>query len=306
MRLRGGARLVAALLPLGTVPLLVTGLSARQGTQSETTKPLESKPTAQAAAPAQPVPFSHKTHAAFQLPCQFCHPNPDPGNQMTIPGTAKCMGCHAEIAKDKPVIKKLTEFATKAEAIPWVRLYTVPAFVYWSHRTHLEAKMTCEMCHGRVAQMDVLTKATSVTTMGGCVDCHKHNSAGTGCVICHEGLTSYAPLPGVSFQCGIDRCQVTSSVVATQSWNIPSTYLRRGHSDADLAIISIDGEKTKRFTALATRCDSRVHDRAADLPAPCIPTVPIPTRHVIKENGAHELEICARRIFGRRGKTYRS
>jgi hypothetical protein len=190
---RRGARLIAALLPSGALLFLVAGLSAQQGAKSETTKPDGAKLATQAPAPAQPVPFSHKTHTSLQLPCQFCHPNPDPGNQMMLPAAAKCMTCHAGIAKDKPAIKKLTEFATRQETIPWVRFYSVPAFVYWSHRTHLEAKMTCEMCHGRVAQMDVLIKVTNVTTMGGCVDCHKHNGAGSGCVICHEGLISQYP-----------------------------------------------------------------------------------------------------------------
>jgi hypothetical protein len=190
MKPRRSACLVVALLASGMLLLLDAGLSAQQGTKPGTAKPAESKPATQPAAPAQPVPFSHKTHAAFQLQCQFCHPNPDPGNQMTIPPTAKCMGCHAEVAKDKPAIKKLTQFSKDHEAVPWVRLYAVPAFVYWSHRTHLEAKMKCEMCHGEVAQMDVTTRVTRVTTMDGCVECHKQNNASTGCASCHEVLTS--------------------------------------------------------------------------------------------------------------------
>ena len=177
---------VLALFASETLLLFVTGLPAQQGTKSETTKRSESKPVA----PEQPVPFSHKTHAAFQLQCKFCHPNPDPGNEMTIPVAAKCMGCHVNVAKDKPLIKVLTEFTKDHETIPWVRLYAVPAFVYWSHRTHLEAKMKCETCHGDVAQMDITTKVTNMTTMSGCVECHKQNNGSRGCAICHEALSS--------------------------------------------------------------------------------------------------------------------
>jgi hypothetical protein len=46
--------------------------------------------------------------------------------------------------------------------------------------------MKCEACHGQVAQMDAIAKVTSVTTMGGCVECHRNNNAGTGCGFCHE------------------------------------------------------------------------------------------------------------------------
>src|SRR5208282_3364782 len=35
------------------------------------------------AAPAQPLPFSHKTHVTRGLQCRQCHTNPEPGNQMT-------------------------------------------------------------------------------------------------------------------------------------------------------------------------------------------------------------------------------
>lgn len=143
---------------------------------------------AQQAAPpkVQPLPFSHKTHTAAGLKCLDCHPNPDPGDHMTFPATARCMACHVNIAKDKPAIQKLAEFAKSKEPIPWVRVYSVPAEVYWDHRAHLKASQQCGDCHGPVAQMDVLVKATNVTTMAGCLECHRSKNAGTGCGFCHE------------------------------------------------------------------------------------------------------------------------
>jgi hypothetical protein len=181
---------MAALVSIVFLLLIVGELFARQGTHSGSLKPDESKPSTQTAAPTQPIPFSHKTHAAFQIPCQFCHPNPDPGNQMTIPIATKCMECHAQVAKDKQAIQTLAEFAKTNQPIPWVRLYAVPSFVYWSHRTHSEANIKCEMCHGQVAEMTITKRVTNVSTMGGCVECHKNKGASTGCVTCHEGLTS--------------------------------------------------------------------------------------------------------------------
>jgi hypothetical protein len=134
----------------------------------------------------QPIPFSHKQHVGLELPCNFCHENKDPDADMTLPSVARCMGCHAKVATEKPAIKKVAGYAQRNEAIPWVRVYSVPGFVYWSHRTHLDAKMKCEMCHGDVSEMEVVRKVTGVTTMGGCVQCHRQHEANTGCQTCHE------------------------------------------------------------------------------------------------------------------------
>jgi hypothetical protein len=105
---------------------------------------------------------------------------------MTLPATSTCMACHVIVAKDKPAIQKLAEFAKSKQAIPWVRVYVVSGWVYWNHRSHLEAGMKCEMCHGQVSQMDVMGRASNVTTMEGCVDCHRKNDASTGCQYCHS------------------------------------------------------------------------------------------------------------------------
>lgn len=138
-------------------------------------------------APTQPLPYSHKTHLALGLKCADCHTNPEPGDRMEFPATSKCMACHTTIAKDKPAIQKLAEFAKSKQPIPWARVYTVSAAVYWNHRSHLEANVKCETCHGPVAQMDVMANVTNVTTMAGCVECHQQMKAGTGCAFCHEG-----------------------------------------------------------------------------------------------------------------------
>ena len=137
--------------------------------------------------PQQPIAYSHKTHVSIGLKCQDCHPNPDPGEHMTLPATAKCMVCHVSIAKDKPAIRKLAGYSGSKEPIPWARIYTVPAEVYWNHRSHLEAGMTCMMCHGDVAKMEITSRATEVAYMVGCVECHRQHNANTGCEFCHEG-----------------------------------------------------------------------------------------------------------------------
>jgi hypothetical protein len=137
------------------------------------------------APPEQPIPYSHKTHLALGLPCSTCHTNPAPGNLMTFPATSTCMSCHAAVAKNKPAIQKLAAFAKSQQDVPWVRVYAVLPGVNWTHRKHLNAGMKCETCHGDVAQMDAMSEATSVTTMGVCISCHKANNAPTVCQTCH-------------------------------------------------------------------------------------------------------------------------
>ena len=70
---------------------------------------------------------------ALGLQCRNCHVNPDAGKLMTFPPSAFCMGCHQTIAKDRPAIQKLTELAAASEPIPWVRVYKVPDYVWYSH-----------------------------------------------------------------------------------------------------------------------------------------------------------------------------
>ena len=140
---------------------------------------------APAAAPVQPLPYSHKTHVKLGLQCRSCHTNPEGGKLMTYPPTVVCMGCHQAIATDRPAIQKLAEFAKTGEPIPWVRVYRVPDYVYWRHGTHLEAEVTCAECHGPVADRDVIAVETNVTRMLGCVTCHDKRQVYTDCSACH-------------------------------------------------------------------------------------------------------------------------
>jgi hypothetical protein len=119
----------------------------------------------------QPVPFSHKLHAgALKLECASCHPNPDPGETMTLPEPSVCGRCHK---------------GQYDHTITWMRVYQVPGFVDFSHREHLKAGNTCEECHGPVAQRDQLTRETDLS-MGGCMECHRVKKASIGCNYCHE------------------------------------------------------------------------------------------------------------------------
>ena len=137
------------------------------------------------APPEQPLPFSHKLHVAQGLKCQGCHVNPEPGEQMTFPTTTKCMSCHTDVAAEKPAIKKLAEYHQKKEAIPWVRIYKNPDWVWFGHRVHLAKEAKCEQCHGAVAEREVMFKERP-TTMESCMNCHRETNASNACNLCHE------------------------------------------------------------------------------------------------------------------------
>jgi len=141
------------------------------------------------AAPAQPLPFSHKKHADSGLVCQMCHTNPEPGSQMTFPATQTCMSCHIAIASDTPAIESLHTFSASGNEIPWVRVYAVTPGVTWSHKAHLDAGAQCETCHGDISQAEVVSETTSILAMATCISCHQAREAATECVSCHAWPT---------------------------------------------------------------------------------------------------------------------
>jgi hypothetical protein len=139
----------------------------------------------QAKPPVQPVPYSHKVHLKLGLQCKDCHKNADPGEVMGLPATSTCMNCHKSIKADSPHVQKIAESDKAGKPLPWVRVYKIPSYVFFSHRAHLETGAACQTCHGPVAERDVLAKEVDIS-MGGCMDCHRRNKASTDCLYCHE------------------------------------------------------------------------------------------------------------------------
>ncbi len=133
----------------------------------------------------QPVPYSHKTHLAMGLKCASCHKNVDPGEAMGLPAESFCMSCHQAVKTDSPHIQKLAAAALDKTSIPWVRVYRIPAFVYFSHRLHTQAGTTCETCHGPVRERDLIAKEVSHNMLS-CMACHAAKKARNDCSACHE------------------------------------------------------------------------------------------------------------------------
>jgi mono/diheme cytochrome c family protein len=165
-----------------------------------------------AGAPAQPIFFSHLIHAgSYRIDCQYCHAGARRSPAAGLPSVEKCMGCHKIIgAQDNPEIRKIHGYWDRREPIPWVRIFKVPEFTFFSHKPHVRAGVACQHCHGPIQQMRVVGAATGPSlvndlqnlvglrpaprplTMGWCVDCHRQSNAVAGtrapldCVACHH------------------------------------------------------------------------------------------------------------------------
>ena len=167
----GGLVILVFLIALGAFMFL----RASQAQAAQTTPP--------------PVAFSHKTMVGAGINCVFCHSGAMKSPVAGVPSVQKCMGCHAVIKADSPEIQKVAAYWQRGEPIPWVRVNTLPRFVYFSHQVHVTAGgINCERCHGDVGQM-ALAQPVVQMTMGWCLDCHnqQHNADQLkDCNVCHK------------------------------------------------------------------------------------------------------------------------
>lgn len=105
---------------------------------------------------------------------------------MSLPGTDVCMSCHSTQPASTPALEALSAFASSGAPIPWKRVYQLPAYVYWSHASHLDAGVRCSDCHGAVEEVDVMRQLTNVASKNGCVTCHEARQSFVDCGDCHE------------------------------------------------------------------------------------------------------------------------
>ena len=134
----------------------------------------------------QPIPFSHKTHSKYMRQCVFCHQVQASDGSMSLPPETKCMQCHSAIAAKSPAIQTLAQYLQDKKSIPWVPIYELPDYVYFSHQKHAaKSKMGCESCHGPVAERDVITIERPIS-MVACVECHRSSGAPLKCNTCHS------------------------------------------------------------------------------------------------------------------------
>ena len=132
------------------------------------------------------VPFDHTIHAGkYGIPCLDCHAFADKSPVAGLPSGRKCMGCHKFVDKENPSVQRLAAHVEAGEPLRWQRVFSIPDFVYFSHRMHVRANVACAECHGDMAAMKTVVQARSFT-MGRCMQCHKERNATHDCLGCHK------------------------------------------------------------------------------------------------------------------------
>ena len=86
-----------------------------------------------------------------------------------------------------PHIAKIREAYANGTPIQWTKVHVLPDFVYFNHSRHVQRGVSCETCHGNVANMERVEQV-SPFTMGWCVNCHRlpENNAPLNCNTCHR------------------------------------------------------------------------------------------------------------------------
>jgi len=125
----------------------------------------------------QPVEFDHRHHVVDdEIDCLYCHSGAATTPRAGIPATEKCMGCHAQIWNDSPLLEPVRQSYFTGEPIPWRRVHDLADFVFFDHSVHVQHGIGCVRCHGRVDKMARVHQVAPLT-MGWCLDCHRNPPA---------------------------------------------------------------------------------------------------------------------------------
>jgi hypothetical protein len=137
-------------------------------------------------APEQPINFSHVVHVQKnKMDCQYCHWSVSKAAYAAIPEVETCMGCHKIVKTDSPEIKKLKEYYDAGKPVPWVKVHVMPDHVYFNHKRHVKAGVSCHECHGQIPRMPVVERVSTMK-MGWCIDCHRQKGTSIDCYTCHK------------------------------------------------------------------------------------------------------------------------
>ena len=124
--------------------------------------------------PLQPVPFSHKHHAAdLGIDCRYCHSTVETSADAGFPATHVCMTCHSQIWTNAAILAPVRESLAENRSLDWQRVARVPDYVYFRHDIHIAKGIACVECHGRIDQMP-LTYRAKAFEMKFCLDCHRN------------------------------------------------------------------------------------------------------------------------------------
>ena len=156
----------AVLLPIYVVLLLYYGANARTLNVGYE--------------PVQPVPYSHALHAGtLGINCEYCHTDVARAAFAALPPTQTCMNCHTAIAPKSRKLQLVRDsYGTgnpklAGMPIPWKKVNALPDYVYFNHAAHVNAGISCLVCHGHVNEMTRVYQARPLN-MAWCLACHRN------------------------------------------------------------------------------------------------------------------------------------
>ena len=121
----------------------------------------------------QPVPFSHVHHVqGLGLDCRYCHQTVETEAFAGLPSTNLCMNCHSQLWTQAKLLQPVRESWRTGRRLQWNRVNKVGDFVYFNHSIHVTKGIGCATCHGRVDEMPLTAKGTSLF-MKDCIACHR-------------------------------------------------------------------------------------------------------------------------------------
>ena len=125
-------------------------------------------------APVQPVPFEHSLHAGqLGIDCRYCHAGVEKSGTSSLPAAQTCMNCHLTVKKDSEVLAPIRDSLRTGRPMRWIRVHKLPDYVYFTHRAHVTAGVGCVSCHGRIDEMERVTKMKPLS-MSWCLECHRN------------------------------------------------------------------------------------------------------------------------------------
>ncbi len=142
----------------------------------------------------QPVPFNHALHAGTnKTPCETCHEHAADRAHAGLPKLEVCMDCHKRITpksvEGAAHVARMRQIFKDGADLMWVRVYELPAHVYFSHQRHTElGGLECKTCHGDMAQLSSPPARPIARTlqMDHCLECHESKNVTTDCAACHR------------------------------------------------------------------------------------------------------------------------
>ena len=124
--------------------------------------------------PEQPVPYSHKLHAGTMgMDCTYCHYTVTKAGFAAVPTTETCMNCHSKVKEKSEKLAPVRESYKTGNPVEWIQIHKLPDYVYFNHRAHVTAGVSCVNCHGRIDQM-VEVHQVQPLNMAWCLECHRN------------------------------------------------------------------------------------------------------------------------------------